>query len=160
MVLTQLKGNIVEPTLHQKDRFLLKKVFLILSNQHWLRSWHNCREDPFNVDGCNCDVFELSSLTHFVCWNPLLWKPPRRVKKTHCGLNFHFGQFDRSEFCTEVSFTTPEVMWTLIMKLPHTEVKFYPEVKSQTGLSSLRVSCKRAHSLTGINPSYKKIKRE
>ena len=30
------------------------------------------------------------------------------------------------------------------MKLPHTEVKFYPEVKSQTGLSSLRVLCKRA----------------
>ena len=30
------------------------------------------------------------------------------------------------------------------MKLPHTEVKFYPEV--QTGLSSLRVSCK--HTLT------------
>ena len=32
------------------------------------------------------------------------------------------------------------------MKLPHTEVKFYPEVKSQTGLISLRVSCKRALS--------------
>ena len=30
------------------------------------------------------------------------------------------------------------------MKLPHTEVKFHPEVKFQTGLSSLRVSCKRA----------------
>ena len=30
------------------------------------------------------------------------------------------------------------------MKLPHTEVKFYPEVKSQTGLSSLQVSYKRA----------------
>ena len=30
------------------------------------------------------------------------------------------------------------------MKLRHTEVKFYPEVKSQTSLSSLRVSCKRA----------------
>ena len=29
------------------------------------------------------------------------------------------------------------------MKLPHTEVKFYPEVKSETGLSSLWVSCKR-----------------
>ena len=29
-------------------------------------------------------------------------------------------------------------------KLPHTKVKFYPEVKSQTGLGSLRVSCKRA----------------
>ena len=45
------------------------------------------------------------------------------------------------------SFTTPEVMWMLIMKLPHTEVKFYPEVKSQTGLSSLRVSCKGALNL-------------
>ena len=32
------------------------------------------------------------------------------------------------------------------MKLPHTEVKFYTEVKSQTGLSSLGVSCKRARS--------------
>ena len=30
------------------------------------------------------------------------------------------------------------------MKLPHTEVRFYPEVKSQTGLSSLRLSYKRA----------------
>ena len=30
------------------------------------------------------------------------------------------------------------------MKLPYTEVKFYPEVKSQAGLSSLRVSLKRA----------------
>ena len=36
------------------------------------------------------------------------------------------------------------------MKLPHTEVKFYSEVKSQTGLSSLRVSCKRA--LRSIRP--------
>ena len=32
----------------------------------------------------------------------------------------------------------------LAMKLPHTEVRFYPGIKSQTGLSSLRVSCKRA----------------
>ena len=40
----------------------------------------------------------------------------------------------RFEIWTEVSFTTPEVMWTLITKLLHTEVKFYPEVKSQTGL--------------------------
>ena len=63
---------------------------------------------------------------------------------THCGLKFHFGQFDRSEICIEVSFITPEVMRTMIMKLPHTQVKFYREMKSQTGLSSLRVSCKRA----------------
>ena len=30
------------------------------------------------------------------------------------------------------------------MNLPYTEVKFYPEVKSRTGLSSRRVSRKRA----------------
>ena len=42
------------------------------------------------------------------------------------------------------------------MKLPHTEVKCYPEVKSQTGVSSLRVSCKHAltfmlhHGIHGI----------
>ena len=54
---------------------------------------------------------------------------------------------------TEVSFTLPEVMWTLIMKLLCIEVKFYPEVKSQTGLSSLRVSCKRA--LNDINSRVK-----
>ena len=51
----------------------------------------------------------------------------------------------RSEICTKVSSTTPEVMWTLIMKLPHTEVKF------RTGLSSLRVSCKRAPGHDGIS---------
>ena len=50
----------------------------------------------------------------------------------------------RFEICTKVSFTPPNVMWTLIIKLPYTEVKFYPKVKSQTGLSSLRVSCKCA----------------
>ena len=59
-------------------------------------------------------------------------------------MKFRLGQFDRSEILTEVSFTNPKVMRTLIMKLNQTEVKFYPEVKSQTGLSSLLVSCKRA----------------
>ena len=63
--------------------------------------------------------------------------------KTCCGLKFYFGQFDRSGICTEVSFTSPEIMWMLIIKLPHTELKFYPEVKSQTSLNSLRVSRKR-----------------
>ena len=33
------------------------------------------------------------------------------------------------------------------MKLPYIEVKFYPEVKSQTGLTSLQILCKRALSL-------------
>ena len=64
--------------------------------------------------------------------------------KTHCGLKFHFVQIDRSEIYTKESFTSPEAMCTLITKLLYTEVKFYPNVKSQTDLSSLRVSCKRA----------------
>ena len=51
----------------------------------------------------------------------------------------HAGK--RKRVCTEESFTPLEVMLTLLMKLPHTEVKFYPEVKSQTGLSSLWDSC-------------------
>ena len=54
------------------------------------------------------------------------------------------GQIDWSETCTEVSFTVPKLMWTLIRKLPYTEVKFHPEVKSQTCLSLHWVSCKRA----------------
>ena len=65
-------------------------------------------------------------------------------------------QIDQSEICTEMSFTTPEVMWTLIMKLPHTEMKVYPEVKSKTGLSSLQVSCKRAltHKMKSENINF------
>ena len=41
------------------------------------------------------------------------------------------------------------------MKLPHTEVKFHPKVKSQTGLSSLRVSCK--HPLSLLNHIVHKL---
>ena len=74
-------------------------------------------------------------------------------------MKFHFGQIDRSEICPEVSFTPPEVMGMLIMKLTHTEVKFYPEVKSQTGLSSLRVSRKRALNIfMYMSPKQKDIK--
>ena len=63
--------------------------------------------------------------------------------KTHYGLKFHFVQIDQSEICTEVSFTSPKAMRTLIRELPYTKVKFHPKVGSQTGLSLLRVSCKR-----------------
>ena len=53
-------------------------------------------------------------------------------------LEISLRQIDRSEIYTEVSFTSPEViMFTLIMKLPYTKVKFLPQLKSQTGLSSL-----------------------
>ena len=36
-------------------------------------------------------------------------------------LEFRFGQFDQSEICTKMSFTSPELM-TIIMKLPYTDV--------------------------------------
>ena len=68
------------------------------------------------------------------------------IWKTCYRLIFHFEQIDWSEICTKVSFTSPELMWMLIMRLSDTEVKFYPEVRSQTSLSSLWVPCKRALS--------------
>ena len=40
------------------------------------------------------------------------------------------------------------------MKLPQTEVEFYPEVNSQTGLSSFRVSCKRALNESNDGEEY------
>ena len=45
----------------------------------------------------------------------------------------------------------PDVMWMLVMNLPHTEVKFYPEKKSETGLISLRVSWKRALTILNLD---------
>ena len=42
----------------------------------------------------------------------------------------------RSEICTDVSFTSLEVMRTLLVRLPYTERKCYPEVNSQTGAQS------------------------
>ena len=48
-------------------------------------------------------------------------------------------------------------MCTLIMELTDTEVKFYAEVKSQTCLGSLRVSCKRALSIYRLMQNIEKI---
>ena len=61
----------------------------------------------------------------------------------------HFGQFDQSKICTEVSFTLPEIMWMLIIKLPHTKVKFYPEVKSQTA-SDLMYMCSKCDQASDL----------
>ena len=84
-------------------------------------------------------LFRLHGDFTLFCYEHLLF-----TWKTHCGLKFHFGQIYRCEICTEVSFTLPELMWVLIMKLPYTEVKFFHEVKSQICVGSLWVSCKCA----------------
>ena len=84
-----------------------------------------------------------------------LWAYLLFTWKSHCGLKFHFGQIDQSEICTEVSFNYPELMGTLIIKLPYSKVKFYTKVKSQTSLSSLWVSCKRAlRDMPRFYPGY------
>ena len=66
----------------------------------------------------------------------------------------HFGQIDRSEICSEVNFTSPKLMLMQIIKLPYTEMKFYHEVKSETGLILVRVSCKRTLSSLNIKNKY------
>ena len=97
-------------------------------------------------------VFQTIAATHMLTTQHLQWFCVTLFHwgylpftwKIYWGFKFHFGQFDQSEICTEVSFPPLKVMWTLLMNLTHTEVKFYPEVKYETGLSSLRVSCKHA----------------
>ena len=66
-------------------------------------------------------------------------------------MKFYFGKIERSEICTDVSFTSSEVMCTLIMELTDAEVK------SQTCLGSLRVSCKRALSIYRLMQNIEKI---
>ena len=63
----------------------------------------------------------LISLRVFTVYmeNSLQFEIFKLTEQTDC-------QIDRSEICTEVIFTSPEFMRTLIMKLPYNEVKFYP----------------------------------
>ena len=65
------KANIVKLSLHQEGWFALKKAILILSNQHWLRSWYYSWEDPLNltVIAATC-IWAL--LVDALCWNFLV----------------------------------------------------------------------------------------
>ena len=54
-------------------------IFLILSNQHWLRSWHNRWEDLFNVMVVTpMPIWAL--LVAAFCWNLLVRKPRLHIK--------------------------------------------------------------------------------
>ena len=66
--------------------------------------------------------------------------------KSHAGLKFHFGQIDRCEIHTVLSFISPHFMWTQVNSWLNTEVRFSTEMKSYTGLSSFLLSCQ--HNLT------------
>ena len=63
--------------------------------------------------------------------------------KSHAGLKFHFGQNDRYEIHTVLSFISPQFMWTQVKSWLNTKVRFSTEMKSHTGLSSFRLSCER-----------------
>ena len=75
--LDSAQSNIVEPTLHQEGSPFtneVKKAFLILSNQHWLRSGHSSREYPFNLTVVTATLI-WALLVDALCWNLLVGKP-------------------------------------------------------------------------------------
>ena len=56
-----------------------RSVFLNLSNQHWLRSWYNSKEDPFNLIVVTA-MLSWALPVDALCWTLVLWKPPHHVK--------------------------------------------------------------------------------
>ena len=62
-------------------------------------------------------------------------------------LKIHFGQNDRYEIHTVLSFISPQFMWTQVKSWLNTEVRFSTEMKSHTGLSSFRFSCERTFKI-------------
>ena len=71
--------------------------------------------------------------------------------KSHAGLKFHFCQNERYEIHTVLSFISPQFKWTQVKSWLNTEVRFWTEMKSHTGLRSFRPSCARTLARTGNN---------
>ena len=63
-----------------------------------------CNVGCFLINSSIAHAHQLATLKNLFCCRHLLF-----TWKTHCGLKFNFGQFNQSEICTGVSFTTPEV---------------------------------------------------
>ena len=78
-VLTQHKCNIVELTLLWERLLLAEKAVLILSNQHWLRSWYNRREDLLNLMAVFAGLI-WALLVDVLLWNLLGWKSLHHIK--------------------------------------------------------------------------------
>ena len=76
--------------------------------------------------------------------------------KSHPGLKFYFGQNDRYEIHTVLSFISPQFMWTQVKSWLNTEVRFSTKMKSHTGLSSFRFSCERTLRIC-LHSSLQKI---
>ena len=71
--------------------------------------------------------------------------------KSHAGLKFHFGQNERYEIHTVLSFISPQFKWTQVKSWLNTEVRFWTQMKSHTGLRSFCLSCARTLARTGNN---------
>ena len=61
-------------------RFLLEKAFLILSNQHWLRSWLNRRGDSLNVTVVGATL-SWAVLVDALCLKLLCWISPHNATR-------------------------------------------------------------------------------
>ena len=59
--------------------FFLEKAFLVLPNQHLLLSWHNRRENSFNLVVVTVTL-SGPLLVDTLCWNLLVHKPSHHVK--------------------------------------------------------------------------------
>ena len=58
-------------------------------------------------------------------------------------LKFHFGQNDRYEIHTGLSFVLPQLIWTYVKSRLNAQVNFSAEIKSHTCSSLFRLSCER-----------------
>ena len=66
------RANIVWDWLYtERGCFWLEKVFLIVSDQHWLRSWHNEWEHPFNMTDITVTL-SWALLVDALCWKFLV----------------------------------------------------------------------------------------
>ena len=92
---------------HSKTQLHIRRWYLLINAnlidvKQMLRYWLVFKQQQQSRCALACN---FNDSAHYLLFT---WK-------THCGLKFHFHQIDRSEICTEVSFTSTEVTWTLII---------------------------------------------
>ena len=95
----------------ERGRFLLEKAFLILSNQHWLRSWHYSSKDPLNLMVVAA-TFSWTLLVDALWWKFLVGKAPSPRQS-----EFHWGGILRKSESLSSRLTTRDsflLLWLLI----------------------------------------------
>ena len=102
---------------------------------------------------CQKDLYEIHTRiefqTHVRIKRNIQWVCPYSFRfglimftwKSHAGLKFHFGQNDRYEIHTILSFISAQFMWTQVKSWLNIEMRFSTEMKSLNGLRLFRASC-------------------